>query len=127
MSGSSSVRSDSTLQVDFLNLRVHGGSKADLAVNTRQINVSNYGAGVTNLAGIVDFLDTKTHGASTVNATDLVAEKVILDLAGASRVNVHATESLTVNASGASTIRYKGEPKQLRESLHGAANMKKID
>ena len=127
LSGSSHARSDSTLQVDFLNMRVHGGASVDLAVNAEQINVSTYGAGQTKLSGTVDFLDARTMGAAQLKASDLVADKVILDLSGATNAYVYPKQSLTVKASGASSIRYKGDPQHINKSLNGAAKLKKME
>jgi hypothetical protein len=82
------------------------------------------GASKINLAGTVADLTVKCNGASTVNALDLVAQKVNASANGASHIEVTAKASLDASANGASSIRFAGDPPAKNVSANGASSVK---
>jgi len=64
-------------------------------------------------------------GASSLSAENLTAESVTIEASGASRGHVHATQSLTADASGASAIYYSGDPKDRQVETSGASSIKR--
>lgn len=58
-----------------------------------------------------------------LEALDLMAKAVSLDLSGGSDARVHATSSLDANASGGGTVTYRGEPKTIKKELSGGSQL----
>lgn len=74
-------------------------------------------------AGAVDAFAVDGSGATQIEAFELVAQNVSLDLSGSSKVDVNAALALDVTASGASTVRYRGKP-EVKTSVSGAATVR---
>jgi len=80
------------------------------------------GASHLRAAGTVDRAHVSSSGACKVEAFDLAAARVELELSGASKAEVSASELLDVQASGASTVRYRGKP-EVKTSTSGASSV----
>jgi phage shock protein PspC (stress-responsive transcriptional regulator) len=91
-----------------LDLIATGGSLIIADVEPDYLNLSLTGASKMRLSGIADKIDAKIVGASSLEAIDMKARNVSLDLAGASKAETYATSSLDVNAYGISSVLYKG-------------------
>jgi hypothetical protein len=61
----------------------------------------------------VDDFNADVSGASTLKAYKLISGNVNVTSSGASNAKVFASQKLIANATGASTIKFKGEPKQV--------------
>lgn len=81
------------------------------------------GACKLRASGAVEEFALDGSGSTRVDAFDLVAQNVSLDLSGASTVHVNAARALDVDASGASTVRYRGQP-TVKTSVSGAATVR---
>ncbi|MCL2753079.1 MAG: DUF2807 domain-containing protein [Defluviitaleaceae bacterium] len=76
--------------------------------NSLSINIS--GAADIELEGRVENLHINVSGASNVSLFDLVATHAVIDVSGASDVDIHATETLNITLSGVGNVRYDGNP-----------------
>jgi hypothetical protein len=106
-----------------LNGEVSGAStlRGDLACGNANFDVS--GASKVELQGSAYDLKVKASGASTADLGSFTSRDTAVDASGASRVTVAASGSLVVEASGASTVRYVGEPTKLKENTSGASTV----
>ena len=82
------------------------------------------GASTVVLEGECQKLTAGISGASTLNAKSLNAKTASIQASGASNAHVLVTESITGNASGASTVRYTGDPAHASVSTSGASSAK---
>jgi len=87
------------------------------------LRVGLSGAGSAKLTGRTGRLELTISGAGDVQATDLAAQHVVVAGTGATDAAVHATESLEVNLVGAGTVRYRGKPKTVKQSITGAGEL----
>jgi hypothetical protein len=71
------------------------------------------GASNLNLSGTTQHLTSTVSGASNLKAYDLKTSVVSVTASGASSAQVYATEKLTMKSSGASSVKYKGDPKDI--------------
>ncbi len=106
-----------------LNSEVSGAStlRGDLTCGNAQFNVS--GASKVALRGSAYDLKVKASGASTVDLSNFTSRNTVVNASGASHVSVAASGSLAVEASGASTVRYAGEPTNLKANTSGASSV----
>jgi hypothetical protein len=78
------------------------------------------GASQTTLRGTVGKFEVDSSGASDLNARELTAHTVDVDLSGAGDAEVYATDRLDADVSGAGSVRYYGETKQVYQDVSGA-------
>ena len=71
------------------------------------------GPAAASLTGACKELTVECSGASQMNADDLTADTVTAELSDASSAQLNAKEELTAEASGASHLRYTGQPAKL--------------
>lgn len=63
-------------------------------------------------------------GACEIDAFELLAPRVELDLKGSCRAHVRASASLLVAASGSCDVRYRGQPASVETSARGASTIR---
>lgn len=120
ISGGVKVIGKSEFRTDALKLDLSGASNVKLDINTKELKADMSGASKIELAGKADEVDMNMSGASKVEAADLQAKRVKVEASGASKVKLYATESLDIDASGASFVYYKGSPSITAETSSAA-------
>jgi hypothetical protein len=81
------------------------------------------GAGTLDLAGAVDALEIEVAGAASVDSRQLTAKRADVDVAGAGRVRLTATEELKARVSGVGDIRYAGNPAKVEQKILGVGRI----
>jgi hypothetical protein len=106
-----------------LKSEVSGASalRGDLTCGDASFNVS--GASKVQLEGSAQDLNVEASGASNVDLSNFASKNTVINASGASKVNVAPSGTLTVEASGASTVRYTGEPTKLKTNTSGASTV----
>jgi hypothetical protein len=94
-------------------------------VRSDDFNVSTSGASNLKISGEARAFDLEMSGAGEVDAKDLRSEKVSVNSSGAAEATVYATEDLYVSASGAGTVNYYGDPKNVSQNVSGGASISK--
>jgi len=106
-----------------LKSEVSGAStlRGDLTCGDAQFDAS--GASKVALQGSAQDLNIRASGASTADFGGFNSKDTVVDASGASHVTVAPSGSLDVEASGASTVRYTGEPANLKVNTSGASSV----
>ena len=95
-----------------LTIDVSGATQLDLtSEKIDNLNLDVSGASQIEMEGKSEVFNLEVSGASKINALNLEANIVTADVSGASAVKVNVIERLQAETSGASHIRYKGNPK----------------
>jgi len=122
--GACSINTESQLEVPTFTLQLLGASKADMDLKIAGLfNVEVKGASEANFTGTCQTIKLNILGASEINATELIAKSAEVYAAGASQVNLFATESVDAKAYGASEIDCKGSPKSIKKQDAGASSI----
>jgi len=124
-SGASEITSQGELKIDDLFLLTSGASEIDLSLSVNQMKIDCSGASELDLKGNADELELLNSGASEVDAQNLEIKTAKLLCSGASETIVHVTERLNIEVSGASEIKYKGNP-TVEKNSSGASSIKHI-
>lgn len=107
-------------------LSVSGASSAVVsAVKSDSINLEASGASKIKIDGQAENLTVDASGASGIDAENLRVENGAVSASGASNATISAANRLEADASGASTIYYTGEPKNLVPKSSGASSVKR--
>lgn len=107
-------------------LDINGASTVTAAnIKSDSLEIKANGASKVKISGETKDLNANANGASTIDAESLKAEDADADSNGASTVIVSASNDLKAEASGASTIYYSGEPKNIKQNSSGVSSIKK--
>jgi hypothetical protein len=126
-SGAIEVKGTNKITAEDFSLRISGAGEVNIELETGQLNSSISGAGELNLRGKAKNHKVKISGAGELDASDLRVGKYDLNLSGASDCEINVEEELVVNASGASSIAYRGNPSRVEKSSSGASSIRKVD
>lgn len=107
-------------------LAVSGASKAVLhGVHGDSLKIDLGGASKLRADGAVGRLTVEVSGASNAELDDLAAERVTATVEGASDADIAVSKALDAHVSGASRLRYRGDPAELEQDVTGASNLEK--
>ena len=111
---------------ELTSLVVSGASGAIVSnVKTDSLKLEASGASKIKINGEANFLESDASGASGIDAEGLMVNDADIEASGASNTTVSAADNLKADASGASTIYYTGEPKNVEPKSSGASSVKK--
>lgn len=88
-----------------------GASECTFKGEVNEVDIDMSGSSQLNLQGVGQQLQADLSGSSELKALDFDTQDAKLGMSGATFASVAPQEQLTVNASGASQVRYKGSPK----------------
>lgn len=104
------------------NLTGNGDRLITVTMNTLQ-SLESSGATDVEMSGTVSSYRLEVSGASDVDAVDLTAADVDVDISGASGVKLSANGVVSGSVSGASNLRVHGDPTSVQVDSSGASNV----
>ncbi|PCJ24798.1 MAG: hypothetical protein COA97_09065 [Flavobacteriales bacterium] len=122
LSGASEIRTTDTIQTQNFSITGSGATDISIALETDDLIINFSGASEIKLIGKADNFKVNMSGASGLRASGFITKNVILDISGASDVNVNATESIKGRVSGASDVHIKGNPAIREINKSGASS-----
>ena len=124
-SGASSVRFENDWQTDNATLKLSGASSFKATIKANKLDADLSGASQATVSGTAGALSMEASGASTFHGFDLNTTNSSLEVHGASTAHVQTDKEIKVEASGASTVRYKGNAVIRDIKVSGASSVKK--
>lgn len=112
---------------DDLKLSISSAGDLTIEVYASDIEMNISSSGDARIAGSADRLSVNLSSAGDLDAFDLVAGSVNVDVSSAGDAKVHATEEITMNASSAGNIYYKGDAKVVHSSSSSAGSISRRD
>ncbi|WP_400190331.1 PspC domain-containing protein [Hymenobacter sp. B81] len=111
------------------NLRIEqsGASHLQFEGSCRALTVELTGACQSVLEGQANTLRLEGTGACQIQAADLQVATANVELSGVSKARLHVTDKLDADVSGASEVRYSGNPTNVRTDDSGAASVKRVE
>ena len=122
-SGASQVSSPDLLSSDRFDVDATGASEATLQLESDDLTVGASGASTVEVTGTGDRIDVSASGGSTLRLEQFTAATASARADGASMIDLSASDSLQAEASGASTIRYRGNPTVVTPDVSGASTI----
>lgn len=124
--GASELAFEQPLSVKRLDVRMTGAGELGIpALSADSLEVHSNGAAEISLGGEVKTQELHFNGASEYQAADLASQQVTLKFAGASEAIIQVSDSLNATMSGASTVRYIGNP-NIQKQLAGPSELVRI-
>ncbi|MEZ4970955.1 MAG: head GIN domain-containing protein [Flavobacteriaceae bacterium] len=123
LSGASKVNLETELVASNASIELTGASEFIGELELGHLELAAAGASQTDLFGQVERLEASLSGASTLKNYDLSVKALDIQLSGASNASLSVTETIDIEASGASKLRYKGSPVINKRKLSGASEI----
>ena len=127
VSGAADIKGSGKFKMKELNFEISGSGDINMDVELQKLTYDCSGASKLNLTGTVETVDATISGAADINAFDLIAKSFTLSSSGAGKANINATENLVIETSGAATVRYKGNPKNISQKNSGVSSIHKVE
>lgn len=125
ISAKSDIKATVTMP-ELAGLDLSGASNATVAGTAGEnLKIVASGASKVKIDGRVKELHANASGASNINAESLAVENAEAEASGASTIIVNASGKADLNASGASTVVYAGDPRELKQDSSGASTIRK--
>lgn len=124
-SGAANVKSMGNL--NFNTLEIEGAGAANIKLQLSGQNLKLYSSGAANIeiTGQADIVNLEGSGASNIEINKLEIKDLKARTSGASKVSCSVTGELKINASGASHVKYSGNPSSVDITESGAAKISK--
>lgn len=126
-SGATDISADGKLICKDIEFHFSGMSKLDLNLNAASVTVETSGTSELNLHGQASSGHVETSGMIQMHAFDFVVSDYDISTSGASHCEINVLHSLHVSSSGASEIKYKGNPADVSNDKSGASSLEKVD
>lgn len=126
MSGATEVKTRGPIEGGGLSLVGSGASELDGELNYQKMKAELSGATELNLRGTINKVAIRSSGATELSWSNLKIGALQLESSGATEAELYVTERMSIEASGASDIEYRGNPVIEKQQLSGAASLKNI-
>lgn len=125
ISGAASLYSADVLESINLEFDCSGASEITLKLKVVNMELDCSGASKLDLEGKANSVEMDLSGASVIRAYGLEINSLELEASGAAVVKVLVLDSFSIDASGASSVRYKGSPSIDLNDVSGASSVRK--
>lgn len=116
-----------TFHCDDLRLEVSSAGDLLMEVEADRIDLDISSSGDVRLSGKANTFDVSLSSAGDLDAFDLVAEKVDVNVSSAGDARVHATKEISMSASSAGDIYYKGGAEVVHSNKSSAGSIIRKD
>lgn len=127
VSSAGDCKGQNLFHCDQLEMGISSAGDLDLEVEARRIDLDISSSGDARLAGKTELFNASLSSAGDLHAFDLQAGKVKVDVSSAGDARVFATDEISMSASSAGNIHYKGDARVIRSSKSSAGDIVKKD
>lgn len=127
LSGAVDVITEGRLTLPQLHIEGSGASDSKFDLDVQKLDVECSGGSKLKFRGIAKEVHMEVSGAVDLFAYDLPTDIFNLDISGAGKAQINVNKELSVDISGAGTVRYRGNPEKLIENISGAGSIKKAE
>ena len=127
ISGASTLTLEDQWIIDDGNIRLSGASDFTGEVAANQLEIRTSGASDVDIFGAVEELNADLSGSSDLKDFDLQVQRLAIDLSGSSDAFLSVTQSIEIDASGSSSLTYRGNPEIVRQNLSGSSALNRRD
>lgn len=124
--GASKVSIPDTLREESLSINVTGASSVKGTIKTATVQISATGASVVELAGQSKTTQSTISGASVLKSYDLLSENTRITTSGASNAKVYASQKISADATGSSSIKFKGNAEEVSAEASASSSIARV-
>tara|TARA_Y100001960_G_C14783301_1_gene888524 strand:+ start:5709 stop:6365 length:657 start_codon:yes stop_codon:yes gene_type:complete len=93
-------------------------------IEEHELTLQISGSGDIDVNGVCNDLTASVSGSGDIDAEELIAQHVVVNVAGSGDVVVTAKQSVVASVAGSGDIKVKGKPKQQKVSERGSGRIK---
>ncbi len=127
ISGASTLTLEDQWIIDNGSIDTSGASDFTGEVAADQLEIRTSGASDVDIFGTVEELRANLSGSSDLKDFDLQVQRLDIDLSGSSDAFLSVNQSIEIDASGSSSLNYRGNPEILRQNLSGGSEIRRRD
>jgi hypothetical protein len=124
-SSAANIFADGVIKVNQLSLSASSAATIDIELDADKLEVSASSAADLELRGKANTLEIDVSSAGEVDAYDLMAESVEVEVSSAGSAKVNAVKEINADASSGGSIRYKGNPERSNINSSSGGSVKK--
>lgn len=124
-SGASDIKVSGTLKSDNLKLEFSGASDFEGTVEVKNVQINVSGASDVKIRGNATNANIDMSGASDFKGYDFKIDYCKAEISGAGDMQINVNKELEAEASGASSIKYRGDATITKSHSSGASSIKK--
>lgn len=94
-------------------------------LSNQSFDLTSSGSSAIQVSGRSDKVSISAKGASQIDAQELEAEQVDMDVSGTAKAAIYATKKLVVKISGAGQVVYYGSPPIINQAVFGSGKISK--
>ncbi|MEO6980362.1 MAG: DUF2807 domain-containing protein, partial [Mucilaginibacter sp.] len=125
-SGAVEVESDGKIITQDIEFTLSGATKLSMDLNAANVRTKGSGVTTINLKGQASSHDVEIRGSGELHAFDFVVGTCSINSSGIGHSEVNVLNKLNVHSSGASDVKYKGNP-SVNNDKSGASSVEKAD
>ncbi|HNP54689.1 MAG TPA: head GIN domain-containing protein, partial [Ferruginibacter sp.] len=126
-SGATELRFENEIKLPRLDIHISGASDLFGTLNVDDLSLNMSGASDAKLKGRAEKLSLECSGASDFKGYDLLSVNCQVQASGASDLQLHVDKELSADASGASSIYFKGNGVLKNIHTSGASEIARKD
>lgn len=126
VSGASKFSTANMVKADSLAIDASGACVVNMKMETTVMDATISGASSVTFEGNTKSFHGNVSGASTLKAYKLNSNSTDIKASGASTAKVFANDKINANATGSSTIKFKGDPKDVSAEASIASSIAKV-
>ncbi len=125
-SGAVDIKTDGVITVPELSIDASGATDSKLNISVQKLVLDCSGASKIKLTGTAVDVNMDLSGASDIFAFDMPAENYDIEISGAGNAQLTVNKRIRAEISGAGSVKYKGSPTEIDQSVSGAGSIKKV-
>lgn len=126
LSGAIELNGEKVFRSVDLKIDASGACIVNMDVQCEELTIDGSGAVTFNLNGFSREANFDISGAVEVNAFELETRNTKIDMSGAGSADIYVTDEVSIDVSGAGEINYKGNPRDIKQDISGAASINQI-
>lgn len=126
VSGAVDINTEGLVTVPELSIEASGASDSKFEISVQKLTLDCSGASKMKFSGSAVDVTMDLSGASDIFAFDMPAENYDLDISGAGNAQINVSKKIRAEISGAGSVKYKGSPTDVDQSVSGAGTIKKV-
>jgi Putative auto-transporter adhesin, head GIN domain len=124
--GSGSMTVPDIFSPKNLEIEVTGSGKFVGNFIAGKVEVDVTGSGKVTLGGSAEELEVDVTGSGMMDAQEMQAKEVSVEVAGSGSVLCHPVEVLKADIAGSGVVKYKGNPHRITQDVAGSGKIEKL-
>lgn len=126
VSGAVDINTEGRITVPELSIDASGASDSKLELGVQKLKLDCSGASKMRFSGFATDVSMDLSGASDIFGYDMLAENYDIEISGAGNAQINVSKKIRAEISGAGSVKYKGSPSEIDQSVSGAGSIKKV-